>query len=63
MLLCLVMVIKSLKVEHVFIQFIFSILDPLFLSIDFTITSLLEFLVFVALVVPTSLLSMFLPIP
>ena len=62
MLFCLVMIIKSLKVEHIFIQFIFSILNSLFFLIDFRVSRLLKIFIFVALVIAACFLSMFLPV-
>jgi len=62
MLLCFVVIVESLEVEHIFIELIFCILNSLLFFIDLRVSRLLQFFVFVALVIATCLLTMLLPV-
>jgi len=58
-----IMIIEPLKVEHVFTEFILCILYALLLLINLRVSGLLHFFILVALVVPSRLLAMLLPVP
>ena len=62
MLLRFVVVVVAFEIEHVFIEFILGLSYLVFLTYYFLVARLLHFFIFVAIVIPASLLTMFLPV-
>jgi hypothetical protein len=61
-LLSFIVIVEPLKVEHIFTELILSILYALLLLINLRVSGLLHFLILVAVVVPSRLLAMLLPV-
>lgn len=62
MLLCLLVIVEALKIEHVLVQLILCILPGLFLTTDCLITLSLEFLILIAVIVASRLLAVLRPL-
>ena len=63
MLLSFIMIIEPLKVEHVFVELILSILYALLLLINLRVSRLLHFFILIALIVASRLLTVLFPVP
>ena len=61
-LLCFVVVVESLEVEHVLVQFGLSLFNTLFLCSNLNIPSLFKFFIFVAVIISSASLPMLTPI-
>ena len=61
-LLRFVMVVESLEVEHVLVQFGLSLFNTLFLCSNLNIPSLFKFFIFVAVIISSASLPMLTPI-